>query len=93
MNILRRACVYTLTDRVHSSTVRVTLQIYAVEGRIYDYRSKWRNHNLTMDSIRWTEKVKNYHQMDEEMWDYREDDGRVVLQTERTNRSLPCRLR
>jgi hypothetical protein len=49
---LFKACVsgYVLTDLVRNTTVRNALQIYPLEERIQDYKSKWYNHILRMGS-------------------------------------------
>jgi hypothetical protein len=40
MRCLRRAAGYMFTDHVRSTAIRNTLQIYALEGRIQDYKNR-----------------------------------------------------
>jgi hypothetical protein len=61
-----------------------TLQIYALEEIIQNYKNKWHNHILRTDTSRLTKKLRITNQTEEEMLDDLEDDG-----TEQGNESLP----
>jgi hypothetical protein len=41
-------------------TMHRSLQIYVLEEGTQDYKKKWHNHKLRMDSSRLTQKVKSY---------------------------------
>jgi hypothetical protein len=56
---------YTSTDCLRDTTVRIVLQILDLEERIQDYKNKWHDRNLRMDSSRLNPKIWNYQQMDE----------------------------
>jgi hypothetical protein len=49
-----------LTDNALYMTICRSLQMYILEERTQDYKVKWYNHKLRMDSSRPTQKVKNY---------------------------------
>jgi hypothetical protein len=60
MCFLRHVSWYTLTDYVLSTAIQSTWQMHALGKRIQDYKNKWHNHILRMDSSRLTLKVQNY---------------------------------
>jgi hypothetical protein len=75
-------------DDVRNATIRNALQICALEERIQDYRNKWHNHILGIDSLRPTQTLRTTNQTDEELLDVEEDDGKIEFETELVNGSL-----
>jgi hypothetical protein len=61
----------------------------ALEERLQDYKTKWRNRILRMGSSRLTQKLRITNQTDEEMLDDQEDNGKIVPETKQANKSLP----
>jgi hypothetical protein len=57
---LRRVSRYTLTDHVHNRAICTALQIYGLEVKIQDDKTKWHTQILGIDSPRLTQKDKNY---------------------------------
>jgi hypothetical protein len=58
---LFKACLDTnLQTRILNVTIRNGLQIYALEEKIKDYKTKWYNHISRIDFPRLTEKGKIY---------------------------------
>jgi hypothetical protein len=81
MNFLRLVSGY-----IHTDCIRSALEIYTLEEIIQDYKSKWHNRVLRMDSSRLAQKVKKY-QSDRGTND-REDGWRKIFQTEQSNKNL-----
>jgi hypothetical protein len=88
MRFVRRVSAYTIKDHVSITIIRNALQIYVSEERIHDYKNKWHNHILVMDSSRLTQKFKNYQPDGRISAEDREDDGRIVSKTEQANKSV-----
>jgi hypothetical protein len=82
ISILRRVPVCTHAHNVHNTTISNALQICALEERIQYYKNK-----STLQD--WLRKLRIANQTDEEMLHDREDDGRIVSETEQANESLP----
>jgi riboflavin synthase alpha subunit len=52
MRFLRRVSGHTLTGHVRNTTICNALQLYYLEEKIEDYKNKWRNQILRMDSLK-----------------------------------------
>jgi hypothetical protein len=88
IHFLRLLSGYTIAGHVLSATIRYALQINAFEEGIQYYTNKWHNHILRMDSLR-PRKLGITNKMDEEMLDDRENDCRIVFDTEQANKYIP----